>query len=315
MKLLISGSSGLVGTALCAQLNQQGHAVSRLVRREPTAHSEIQWRPAANLAANPTAQQLEAGALEGFDAMVHLGGAGIGDKRWSTARKQEIHTSRIASTQLLASTLARLSNPPKLYLNCSAVGFYGDQGDTTLDETSAPVAAQQASFLTQLCAEWEASTEPATQAGIATINLRLGVVLSRQAPFLKRQLPLFKLGLGGRLGSANRWVSWISLDDAVGAIAWLLNNAPAKGISGPVNLCSPAPVRNSELTKALGQALRRPAWLPVPKLAPALLLGQELVDCLTESTRVVPQALLSHGYQFKHPGIAEGLRAALAKAN
>ena len=308
---------------MCAQLNQQGHAVSRLVRREPTAANEIHWQPAvnpaansaANLTANPAGQQLEAGALEGFDAVVHLGGAGIGDKRWSTARKQEIHTSRIASTQLLAGTLARLSSPPKLYLNCSAVGFYGDQGDTTLDETSAPVAAQQASFLTQLCSEWEAATEPATQAGIATINLRLGVVLSRQAPFLKRQLPLFKLGLGGRLGSADRWVSWISLDDAVGAIAWLLDNAPAKGISGPVNLCSPEPVRNSELTKALGQALRRPAWLPVPKLGPALLLGQELVDCLTESTRVVPQALLSHGYQFKHPGIAEGLRAALAKAN
>ena len=280
--------------------------MTRLVRREPAAANEIRWQP--------TAQQLEAGALAGFDAVVHLGGAGIGDKRWSAARKQEIHTSRIASTQLLASTLAQLSNPPKLYLNCSAVGFYGDQGDAVLDETSSPVAPQQASFLTQLCSEWEAATEPAVQAGIATIHLRLGVVLARQAPFLKRQLPLFKLGLGGRLGPANRWVSWISLADAVGSIAWLLDNAPSQDISGPVNICSPTPVRNFELTKALGQALRRPAWLPVPKLAPALLLGKELVDCLTESTRVTPQALLSHGYPFKHPGIDEALQAALAKA-
>lgn len=329
-RILIGGSSGLIGTALTRHLSGKGHQVVRLVRHSPAgagacgsasaggtgvgAGSAIEWQPTQGL--------LDAGKLEGFDAVINMAGAGIGDKRWSDRRKQEITDSRMQSTSLLSETLAKLDQPPEIFLNGSAIGYYGDQGDTLLSETSPAAQGQQASFLTSLCARWEASTAPATQAGIRTILLRTAVVLAADAPFLKRQLPLFKLGLGGRLGRAERWVSWIHIDDVTGAIGWLLEggesdsgsntgSAHTADIAGPVNLCAPEPVRNSEFTKTLGRVLRRPAKLATPTILPAALLGKELIDCLTESTRVVPQLLTDRGYQFAHPQLEGALRSIL----
>jgi len=312
MKILIGGSSGLIGSALCQYLTKSSYEVVRLVRREP-ATGEIYWDPAEGM--------LDPEAIEGFDAVIHLGGAGIGDKRWSGKRKQQIVSSRIDSTRLLAMTLATLENPPQLYINSSAIGFYGDQGDTILTEADSPTSSLHLGFLTQLCNQWETATAPAAQAGIRTVLLRLAVVIHKDALFLKRQLPLFRLGLGGRLGKANRWISWIALADVVRSVTWLLssdsdpakNNAALHDISGPVNLCSPEPVQNSEFIKTMGQILRRPTFLPVPKFLPSLILSKELVDSLTESTRVMPQVLLDNGYQFVRPELEPVLRLALEK--
>ena len=296
MRVLVTGASGLIGSALCEKLLETGHEPVRLVRREAAGADEISWDPAAGT--------IDAEALEGCDAVVHLAGAGIGDKRWNEARKRELADSRIRSTHLLATALAGLREPPKAFLSGSAIGIYGDTGDRVADEASA--AAD--SFLADLCHQWEAAATPAAEAGIRTVLLRTGIVVDSKAPFLKRQLPLFKLGLGGRLGSKDRWVSWISLDDEVAAIIWLLEH---EDISGPVNLTAPNPVANQEFTKTLGRVLRRPTLLPVPKLLPSLLLGKELINALTESTRVVPKALTDHGYPFKHPHLEPALRAAL----
>ena len=296
MRVLVTGASGLIGSTLCEKLREVGHEPVRLVRREAAGADEISWDPAAGT--------IDAEALEGFDAVVHLAGAGIGDKRWNEARKRELADSRIRSTHLLATALAGLQEPPKAFLSSSAIGIYGDTGDRVADEASA--AAD--SFLADLCHQWETAATPAAEAGIRTVLLRTGIVVDSKAPFLKRQLPLFKLGLGGRLGSKDRWVSWISLDDEIAAIIWLLGH---EDISGPVNLTAPNPVTNQEFTKTLGRVLRRPTLLPVPKLLPSLLLGKELINALTESTRVVPKALTDHGYPFKHPRLEPALRAAL----
>ena len=301
VKVLVTGASGLIGSALCEKLRETGHEPVRLVRREAAGADEISWHPAAGTISS---EALEGEALEGFDAVVHLAGAGIGDKRWNEARKQELADSRIRSTHLLATALAGLQEPPKAFLSSSAIGIYGETGDKVADEASD--AAD--SFLADLCHQWETAATPAAEAGIRTVLLRTGIVVDSKAPFLKRQLPLFKLGLGGRLGSKDRWVSWISLDDEVAAIIWLLEH---EDISGPVNLTAPNPATNQEFTKTLGRVLRRPTLLPVPKLLPSLLLGKELINALTESTRVVPKALTDHGYHFAHPHLEPALRAAL----
>lgn len=311
MRVLVTGASGLIGSTLCEKLRETGHEPVRLVRREAKGADEISW--------NPAGETLDSQALEGFDAVVHLAGAGIGDKRWSETRKRELADSRIRSTHLLATALAGLREPPKAFLSGSAIGIYGETGDRIVDEgASGPDAASGTpseiqtdsadGFLADLCKQWEAAATPAAEAGIRTVLLRTGIVVDSKAPFLKRQLPLFKLGLGGRLGSKDRWVSWISLEDEVAAIIWLQQH---EDISGPVNLTAPNPVTNQEFTKTLGRVLRRPILLPVPKLLPSLLLGRELVNALTESTRVVPQALTDHNYPFTHTHLEPALRATL----
>lgn len=317
MRVLMTGASGLIGAKLCEKLREAGHEPVRLVRREAKGADEISWDPAG--------ETLDSQALEGCDAVVHLAGAGIGDKRWSRARKRELADSRIRSTHLLATALAGLRKPPKAFLSGSAIGIYGETGDRVAGEedvvTAAAPALEQArndadearigtgeGFLADLCQQWEAATTPAAEAGIRTVLLRTGIVVDSKAPFLKRQLPLFKLGLGGRLGSKNRWISWISLEDEVAAIIWLLEH---EDISGPVNLVAPNPVTNQEFTKTLGRILRRPTLLPVPKLLPSLLLGRELINALTESTRVAPKALTDRNYPFAHPRLEPALRAAL----
>ena len=302
MRVLVTGASGLIGSALCEKLREVGHEPVRLVRREAAGADEISWDPATGA--------IDAEALEGFDTVVHLAGAGIGDKRWNEARKQELADSRIRSTHLLATALAGLQEPPKAFLSGSAIGIYGDTGDKVADEEDAdgePIGTG-GGFLADLCHQWEAAATPAADAGIRTVLLRTGIVVDSKASFLKRQLPLFKLGLGGRLGSKNRWISWISLDDEIAAIIWLLEH---EDISGPVNLTAPNPVTNQEFTKTLGRVLRRPTLLPVPKLFPSLLLGKELINALTESTRVAPKALTDHGYPFAHPHLEPALRDAL----
>lgn len=296
MRVLVTGASGLIGSTLCEKLREAGHEPVRLVRREAKGGDEIFWNPAGGT--------LDSQALEGCDAVVHLAGAGIGDKRWSEARKQELADSRIRSTHLLATALAGLREQPKAFLSGSAIGIYGETGDRVVAEAD----AEANSFLAELCKQWEAAATPAAEAGIRTVLLRTGIVVDSKAPFLKRQLPLFKLGLGGRLGSKDRWVSWISLEDEVAAIIWLLEH---EDISGPVNLTAPNPVTNQEFTKTLGRVLRRPTLLPVPKLLPFLLLGRELVNALTESTRVVPQALTDQNYPFTHTHLEPALRDTL----
>lgn len=287
----------MIGSTLCEELREAGHEPVRLVRREANGADELFWDPAGGT--------LDSQALEGCDAVVHLAGAGIGDKRWSAERKQELADSRIRSTHLLATALAGLHEPPKAFLSGSAIGIYGDTEDSLVDETQSGTGG---SFLADLCQQWETAAAPAAEAGIRTVLLRTGIVVDSKAPFLKRQLPLFKLGLGGRLGSKSRWISWISLEDEVAAIIWLLGR---EDISGPVNLVAPNPVTNQEFTKTLGRILRRPTLLPIPKLLPSLLLGRELVNALTENTRVTPKALTDHGYPFAHPHLEPALRAVL----
>ena len=291
--IVVTGSSGLIGRALVAELHRRGATVRRLVRRLPAGDDEIAWDPAAGT--------LDATALEGAAAVINLAGAGIGDRRWTTARKQVLRDSRVRSAALLAATVSGLSQPPEVILSASAMGFYSERGDTVVTEGSGPGRG----FLAELCQEWEAAVRP--EVPVRTVLLRTGVVLSAEGPFLRRQLPLFKLGLGGRLGPADRWVSWISLTDTVAAICHLLGS----DASGPVNLTAPNPVTNAEFTRALGKALRRPAVLPVPLLLPSLLLGSEALAGLTQSVRVIPEVLLADGFDFTHPEVTEALAAAL----
>jgi uncharacterized protein len=293
--IAISGSSGLIGTALIQALTAAGHRPVRIVRGAATGDA-VSW--------DPQADTIDAGALEGMDAVVHLAGAGIGDHRWTDAYKQELVDSRVRGTTLIATTLAGRQRPPAVLVSASAVGWYGDRGDETVDERSGPGSG----FLAELCQQWEAAADPARAAGIRVVHTRSGIVLSDKGGALKKQLLLFKLGLGGRFGSGQQWQSWIGLDDEVGAIL----HALTADIAGPVNLTAPNPVRNIEFTKTLGSVLHRPTILPVPSFGPKLLLGPELADVLlSEGQRVMPTALESSGYTFRHPTLEASLRAIL----
>lgn len=297
MDVLVTGSSGLIGTALVAALREAGHRPIRLVRR-PTSGDTVTWDPAAGT--------IDAASLEGLDAVVHLAGAGIGDHRWTDAYKAEIRDSRVLGTALLAETLAGLSRPPAVLLSGSAIGVYGDRGDEALDETAVPGTG----FLAEVCLAWEAAAQPAVDAGIRTTFLRTGIVLSPAGGALKKQLPLFKAFLGGRFGSGRQYQSWISIDDEVGAILHLLS----ADVPGPVNLTAPQPATSAEFAKALGAVLGRPAAVPVPAFGPRLLLGRELADnLLFTGQRVLPAKLEASGYAFGHPSVDVALRALLGK--
>ena len=285
----------MVGGALVKRLSAQGHQVTRLVRRTPRP-GEVRW--------NPDAGTIEANALHQVDAVVHLAGAGIGDHRWTDDYKRTLVESRQRGTDLIARTIAGLDHRPTSLLSASAIGIYGDRGDVEVDETSAPGTG----FLADLCVGWEAATAPASDAGIRVAHLRTGIVLSGSGGALKKQLPLFKLGLGGRIGSGRAWQSWITLEDEVGAISHLLSSE----MSGPVNLTSPHPVTQSDFADELGKALHRPTILPIPSFGPKLLLGGELVDnLLLSGQRVLPAALLGDGFTFAHPTLSAALASAL----
>ena len=297
MKIVISGASGLIGNSLVSQLQQHGHDVVRLVRRAANT-GEIMWDPKAGV--------LDSSALEGTDAVIHLSGAGIGDKRWTSSYKREILESRTITTSLIANTIANMSRKPSVFLCGSAIGIYGPRGDEQLTE----VSTNGTSFLADVCEQWEAAAKPASDAGVRTVLLRTGIVLTTKGGALKKQLPLFQLGLGGKFGNGKQWQSWISIDDEVGAIEHLLT----ANVSGAVNLTAPNPVTNAEFTSTLARVVKRPAFLPIPPFAPKAILGGELADALLfTGQRVIPAALNASGYQFVHPTLEVALRALLKK--
>jgi uncharacterized protein len=297
MRVVVTGSSGLIGQALCSHLAGSGHDVVRIVRRPVRpGESALGW--------DPEASKIDADGLEGADAVVHLAGAGIGESRWSEARKQVLVESRTRSTGLLAGALAGLDRRPRVLVCASAIGIYGDRRDEILTEQS-PAGDD---FLASLCVRWEAEAAPVAEAGIRVVCARTGLVLSREEGALPKLLPLFKLGLGGRFGSGTQWWSWITLGDEIRAIEWLLEN----DVRGPVNLTAPNPVTNREFTRVLSAVLSRPARLPVPSFGPRLLLGTELADALLfTSARVRPAVLESSGFAFSHADLETGLRSML----
>lgn len=295
MDIAITGSSGLIGTALRASLEAAGHNAIRVVR---SGSDGIGWDPAEG--------RIDAAGFEGIDAVVHLAGEGIGERRWNDEVKKSILDSRVDGTTLLADTLAGLQNPPKVLLSGSATGYYGERGDEVLTEES----AKGEGFLSDVVEAWEAAAKPAVDAGIRTAFLRTGIVLSPEGGALGKMLPIFKLGAGGKMGNGKQWWSWISIDDEIGMIEWLLAN----DVSGPVNLVAPGATTNAEFTDVLGDVMKRPTFLPVPKFGPKLLLGGELAnELLFTSTRVEPGVASSAGYEFKHPELDGALRAVLGK--
>jgi uncharacterized protein len=299
-RFLLSGASGMVGTALRAELGARLANVTQLVRRVPQAAAEVQWDPAA---ASPIG---DTGPIEGLDAAIHLSGANLAARRWAPAYRREMTASRVDSTRALATLLAGLRRPPRALLVASAVGIYGDRGDEVLDENSAPGAG----FLAGLCREWEAAAEPVASAGVRVIHMRFGVVLAPKDGALAMMLPLFRLGLGGRLGSGEQWMSWISLADLVSAVLFLL---ASPSLSGAVNLTAPDPVTNSSFTRTLARLLHRPAVLRAPAFALRLALGPMADETLLSSTRAVPGKLLDAGFRFGQPTIEAALGQAIAR--
>ncbi|HEU5473945.1 MAG TPA: TIGR01777 family oxidoreductase [Actinophytocola sp.] len=281
MRVAVAGSSGLIGTALLPELRGAGHQVVRLVRGRPTAAGERGW--------DPPAGRLDEGALDGVDAVVNLCGAGVGDRRWSHARKQVLLDSRVEPTEVLAAAVADRGIP--VLVNASAIGWYGDTGDREVDET-APAGT---GFLAGLCEQWEAATHRAADAGARVVRLRTGHVLSSRGGLLGRLRPLFSLMLGGRLGSGRQYMPWIHVADTAAAIRFLLEHT---GISGPVNVSTPRAVTNAELTAALGRALRRPAPWVVPPFALRVVLG-EATDDLLSGQRTVPKVLQDNGFAYR----------------
>jgi len=298
MDVIVTGSSGLIGTALVADLEGDGHRVRRLVRRASRGPDEVRWDIGAG--------EIDRAGLEGADAVVHLAGPGIGDKRWSEERKRELRDARVDGTTLLAEALAGLAAPPRVLLSGSAIGIYGDRGAEKLTEKSKPGD----DFLAGLCVEWEAAAAPAADAGIRVALLRTGIVLAPGGGALEKLLPLFKLGLGGRLGSGDQFWSWITLEDEIRAIRHLIDAE----VSGPVNLTAPEPETNHTITTTLGEVLHRPTLLPVPRFGPKILLGSEATEAfLYASQRVYPKVLEADGFTFTHPDLEAGLRSFLGK--
>jgi uncharacterized protein (TIGR01777 family) len=298
MDVIVTGASGLIGSALRPALAAAGHRMIALVRRPVRSADEVMWDP-------PTGR-LDRASIEGAGAAVHLAGVGIAEKRWTDEQKRALRDSRVQGTGLLARAIAELSRPPAVLVSASAVGYYGDRGDEILDELSPPGDG----FLPDLCVAWESATAPAEHAGTRVVHIRTGIVLSHEGGALRKQLPLFKLGLGGRFGSGRQWQSWITIDDVLRAIQHLFT----AGVVGPVNLTAPEPVRNAEFTKTLGTVLGRPTLVPVPKFGPSLVLGRELAGTLLYSSlRVVPKQLEASGFEFAHPELEGALRHVLDK--
>ncbi len=296
MKILISGSTGLIGSALIESLQAQGHHITRLVR-SPGKYPEpaVMWNPA-----NGT---LNASACEGFEAVIHLAGENIA-KRWTAKQKVKIRESRVQGTTLLSSTLAKLNKPPRVLVSASAIGYYGDRGSEILREDSKPGTG----FLAETSRAWEKSAEPAARAGIRVVHPRFGVVLTPKGGALQKMLLPFKLGLGGVIGDGNQYWSWVALDDVIGGIEHCLQ---IEALRGPVNVVAPHAVTNREFTKALGRVLARPTIFPVPAFAARLLLGEMADDLLLASARIEPAQLLATGYKFRYEKVEAALQAML----
>ena len=298
MKILVTGSSGLVGKSLIDFLTTGGHEVVRLVRTSSQHDNAIQW--------NPSEGQIDRAALEGIEAVVHLAGEGIATRRWSAAQKARILDSRVQGTRLLCEAIAELEKPPRTLISASAVGYYGDRGDETLDETSSVGTG----FLADVCRQWETACEPARQKGVRVVNLRIGVVLSPQGGALKSMLLPFKLGVGGVVGGGKQFWSWIAIDDLIGAIHHALM---CDDLSGPVNVTAPNAATNREFTKALGKVLRRPTIFPMPAFAARIALGEMADELLLASARVLPTRLQETGYEFRCPDLEGALRHVLGR--
>lgn len=297
---MMAGSSGFLGTSLADRLTAEGHEVTRLVRHPPERAGQVQW--------DPRAGNLDPAALARADAVVNLAGANIGDKRWTAEYKRVLAASRTDTTELLARTIAAIpgGERPRTLVNSSAIGWYGDTGDRAVDE-NAPAGD---GFMADLCRVWEAATGPAEDAGVRVVRLRSGLPLQAGEGYLKPQVRPFRLGLGGKIGSGRQWISWISLEDWLCAVLFLLSR---DDIAGPVNLVSPNPATNAEFTQALARALHRPAVMPVPTLALRLWLG-ELAGEALRSSRVLPAVLNRAGFRYQHPDLDEALRVALRGA-
>jgi hypothetical protein len=298
MQIAIAGGSGLIGSALTPFLTTGGHQVRKLVRGRPATPDEIAWDPAAG--------KIDGARLAGCDAVVNLAGEGIASRRWTKAQKERIRSSRVESTALLARTLAGLNPRPRVWVCASAIGFYGDRGEERLDEASHAGEG----FLPDVCRQWEAATAPAADAGIRVVRLRFGVVLSPAGGALAKMLPPFRMGVGGRLGDGRQYMSWIALDDVVGAIHHTLMHDT---LAGAVNAVAPHPATNLEFTKTLGRVLHRPTIFPMPAAAARLAFGEMADALLLASARVYPARLLESGYAFRCPQLEAALRHLLGK--
>lgn len=293
MRILLTGSHGLVGSALTPALVGDGHEVRPLVRYATGYGShDIEW--------SPERYSIAMSRIEGFDAVVHLAGESIAEGRWTDEKKQRIRDSRIQGTKLLAESLPTLKQPPKVFLCASAIGYYGNRGDEVLTEESAPGN----DFLSRVCIEWEEATREAAEKGIRTANMRFGIILDKKGGALGKMLPPFRMGIGGRIGDGKQWMSWIALDDVVNAIRHALNT---ETLSGPVNYVTPNPVRNSEFTKTLGRALSRPTLFPIPAFGVRLAFGEMADALLLSSQRVQPTKLTASSFEFSYPTLAAAL--------
>lgn len=299
MDVAVTGSSGLIGTALGPALAAAGHRVVKVVRHTPPGAENIYW--------DPSGGRIDGAAFEGVDAVVNLAGVGIADKNWTKGHKEAIRHSRVAGTTLLCETLAGLATPPRVLLSGSAVGFYGDRGDETLTEES----SSGGGFLAGVCREWEAATGPAEAAGIRVTHLRTGIVLAKHGGAMKKMLGPFKIGIGGKLGKGKQWMSWISLADEVAAIVHLLGEgAPA----GPVNLTAPNPVTNAVFTAVLGRTMRRPAIFHIPRIAVRIGLGKEMAaELVLGGQRVLPERLTASGFEFSAPKVTTAIEEVVGK--
>jgi uncharacterized protein (TIGR01777 family) len=296
MKVLISGSSGLIGAALLPALQAGGYEVTCLVRSAAPGNARIGWDPA-----RPLAPQ----SVSGFDAVVHLAGESIVG-RWTEAKKRRIRESRVQGTRNLAEALAAAPRRPQLFISASAIGYYGDRGEEQLSEAS----SSGTGFLAEVCREWEGAAEAAAGAGIRTVQMRFGVVLSRSGGALQKMLPPFRTGIGGNIGNGRQWMSWIDIGDLVGAIPHVIKTDTLRG---PVNVVAPNPVRNAEFTKTLASVLSRPAVLPMPAFAARLVFGQMGDELLLASERVEPAKLIAGGYVFQKPALRAALEGILKK--
>jgi uncharacterized protein (TIGR01777 family) len=300
MKVLVSGSAGLVGAALTARLRREGHEVARLVRPGGELRAgDVRW--------DPVKGEFDGAAAEGADAVVHLAGASIAAGRWNEERKRALRSSRVEATQHLVAALASLKNPPKTLVSASAVGYYGDRGEETLTEESAPGG----DFLALLARDWEAAALRAEESGMRTVIPRFGVILAGHGGALAKMLTPFKLGAGGKIGSGRQWMSWLTLDEAVGLIRFALD---ATSLRGAINAVSPNPVRNAAFTRTLGQALHRPTIFPLPAFLARAAFGEMADALLLSSQRVVPRRLEAAGYRFLAPDLHEALRMVLEQA-
>ena len=292
MKILISGSHGLVGRALIKELSSKGHDIARLIREAPSSSADVEWHPERGM--------IDAEKIGGFEVILHLAGESIVKGQWTEEKKRRIRESRVLGTQLLSNTLARSVRPPNVFVSASAIGIYGNRGDEVLTEDSRPGH----DFLADVCVDWEKATAPAEEKGIRVVKARFGIILAKEGGALAKMLPPFRMGIGGKVGGGQQWMSWIALDDVVSALRLAMDQ---KTISGPVNFVAPNPVTNASFTKSLGRTLGRPTFLPVPAFGARLAFGEMADALLLTSQRVEPKRLNESGFRFAYPKLQDAL--------